>query len=294
MDLKKYYYFVNVIENNFNLSKTAKKLNVSQATISVAVIDLEKHFKIELIKKKDGRYYELTLAGKKFYNDAKKLIVDYERLNYELSNSDSVKGSIKIGISEYNMDYLSLYVIPQLIIQNRIIDYQLCVDNQYQLLEMLSRNEIDLAIVNEPVMERYLILKPIEETRLVLVCNNTCEMSKSKNFSFNNLDDSKLLMLSLDCLFNQYISSIYSKYLIDYNVAVYTYNINCLLEIINNEKTYTILPYNLIKDNYKKYKNIRICEIYPNLNTNLSIAYHQDKIKTAAFNATVKKIQELI
>lgn len=63
IDLQKLAYFITVVENNFNITKAAQELFISQPALSNAIRSMEKEEGVALFIKNKGRYTELTPAA---------------------------------------------------------------------------------------------------------------------------------------------------------------------------------------------------------------------------------------
>lgn len=51
MDIKHLRFFIAIVENNFNLSRTAQQLYISQPTLSIMINDFEEKQGIKLFNK---------------------------------------------------------------------------------------------------------------------------------------------------------------------------------------------------------------------------------------------------
>lgn len=63
MDIKHLYYFLSIVEHNFNLSRAAESLYIVQPTLSTMINDFEKNEKVDLFNRKKGRIVGLTHAS---------------------------------------------------------------------------------------------------------------------------------------------------------------------------------------------------------------------------------------
>lgn len=76
MDIKHLYYFLSIVEHNFNLSRAAESLYIVQPTLSTMINDFEKNEKVDLFNRKKGRIVGLTHASANSWLAPKRLLGD--------------------------------------------------------------------------------------------------------------------------------------------------------------------------------------------------------------------------
>jgi len=145
MDVKQQEYFVAIVEEG-SISKAAKKLFISQPTLSQFLSKLESSEGVQLITRSSNNSLGLTEAGKLFYESAKKIMLirdDFENKFAELNesgisnliigNNMPISMSMMIGIVS---DLSSVY--PNVKVSFRH-------GKSYKLAEMLAAGELDLS-----------------------------------------------------------------------------------------------------------------------------------------------------
>ena len=142
--LKQLRYFVSVVEED-SIVDAARKLHVSQPSISVGIKNLEDALKQQLFIRHHAQGVSLTPSGRRLYERARELL----RLSEELENNsraenEQVSGTIGIGCFE---SAAPLYM-PELVASfKRIypdINVQLYDGEQHELLLGLHRGRFDL------------------------------------------------------------------------------------------------------------------------------------------------------
>lgn len=142
--LKQLKYFVTVVEED-SIVEAARKLHVSQPSISVGIKNLEDAFKQQLFIRHHAQGVSLTSSGRRMYERARELL----RLSEELESSsraehEQVSGTIGIGCFE---SAAPLYM-PKLVSSFKSlypeINIQLYDGEQHELLLGLHRGRFDL------------------------------------------------------------------------------------------------------------------------------------------------------
>ncbi|MDO5055600.1 MAG: LysR family transcriptional regulator [Pasteurella oralis] len=151
MDIKHLRYFIAIVENNFNLSRTSQNLYISQPALSMMINEFENTEAIQLFKRSQGKIVGLTYIGENYYNDAKEVIRKFNEMNKNLHNKEkSITGNITIGIPPLVLSVLFPGVIPKLILNNPTIQFSIVEEGAYLLRNKLLLENIDFAVLLYP------------------------------------------------------------------------------------------------------------------------------------------------
>lgn len=287
MDLKHLNYFISVVENDFNLSKTSKKLGITQPTLSQMIIELEKDYDVKLFEKEFGRFKRLTKIGKKFYHDAKLIVSKMEQLNYELKQeNDLFKGRVRIGIPPLILSFLCAKSIPLFILENKDIRLEIIEDNAYALYDMLQKNEIDLAITTEPMNHKDIITNIIYRDSITCFVNNNHPFISRKFVSLEDIAKEKIMSLNDDYIIFHQIDKAFKKQDIvpDYYFQSGQWDLLVNMAFYTNGVALLPRPFEDINTN----KSIVSVDIYPKIPWEIVIAYNQHIIK----NSDTRKVED--
>jgi len=166
---QKYKYVLAVYEEHC-FTKAAKRLFISQPSLSVAIQNIEKKVGMPLFER-SGTALRLTEAGEAYLDAARKIQYAEDAFTRQLEDlNDLHTGKLVVGGS----NYLSSDVLPQLISQFRIhypgVEISLIEANSTHLREMLDCEEVDLVIDNfEDYPELYERFPLVEERILMCV-----------------------------------------------------------------------------------------------------------------------------
>ncbi|MDR1781944.1 MAG: LysR family transcriptional regulator [Bacilli bacterium] len=78
MNIKHLNYFREIVNCEFNLSEAARKLNITQPSLSMLISSWENSYDICLFKKINSRFTGLTGAGEYVYNYATEMLEKQE------------------------------------------------------------------------------------------------------------------------------------------------------------------------------------------------------------------------
>jgi DNA-binding transcriptional LysR family regulator len=179
MDINQAKTFLTLVKVR-NFHKAAKKLHVTQSTISARVKKLEEHLGcILFIRNKAG--VTLTDAAIKFKRHADSIVQLWEHAREETSHNEIITESLTIG-ARYGLweplllDWL-LYLKPQ--IPNAVINAQ--NGTATDLIQKLHNGTIDLCIVYTPYEYEGLKSEKLFEEQFVMVSKNPTSGSATDN-----------------------------------------------------------------------------------------------------------------
>ena len=174
---QKYYYVLAVYEEG-SFTKAAKRLIISQPSLSVAVKNIEKSLGAPLFERK-GFEITTTEVGELYIAAAKKMELAKNEFNIQLADRNGLKtGSLVVAGSNYLSSDLLPIIISSFRAKHPGVDITLSEANSTHLREMLAAEDIDIAIDNFegdkdvctafPIMEEQIMLcisadKPIND-----------------------------------------------------------------------------------------------------------------------------------
>ena len=160
--------YVLAIHTYGTMAKASQHLYISQPALSKYIQNLEDTLNVELFHRNNGRL-TLTFAGEKYVSAATKMLEIFEHLENELSDvQNAEKGRIRLGISTFRGPYLLPKVIANFHKQYPEIDLNVTEESAENLEQMLSRGELDIAILNTPLSQPNLESIPILEEEILL------------------------------------------------------------------------------------------------------------------------------
>ncbi|MCI8869471.1 MAG: LysR family transcriptional regulator [Lawsonibacter sp.] len=167
MTLRHFQIFVEVVHCK-KMKAAAQRLFVSQPTVSQAVTELEKHYRVRLFE----RYPQglvITPAGEHLYRQAVPLLESYSQLESAMKDSAPARvlrlgGTLTVGhaILRPLLRQFSQAYPPA--------DFRIVVDNTQAMEELLLSNRLDAAVVEGIIHHPYLKVFPTIPDCLVLVC----------------------------------------------------------------------------------------------------------------------------
>ena len=160
--------YVLAIHTYGTMAKASQHLYISQPALSKYIQNLEDTLNVELFHRNNGRL-TLTFAGEQYVSAATRMLEIFENLENELTDvQNAAKGRIRLGIATYRGPYLLPKVIAKFHREYPEIDLNVTEESAENLEQMLSRGELDIAIMNIPLSLPNLEYQPILEEEILL------------------------------------------------------------------------------------------------------------------------------
>ena len=144
--LRQLEYMVAVAEYGSVLS-ASKEVNVSSSSISAAISQLEAELGVQLFVRQHAQGLNLTSVGGQFFNEAKQILNRVSLLGDLANNAvQSMRGPISIGCFVTLAPLVAASFRRSFTEECPQVSVTIREGNQVELLAMLARAEIDIAI----------------------------------------------------------------------------------------------------------------------------------------------------
>lgn len=187
MDIRQIETFIQVA-NLKSFSKAAKKLYITQPTVTNHIQNLENELGTILINR-SGKNITLTDAGVLFYKHAVNILNSCEMAKFDLA---SFKGSIQGHVYIYSSSVPRKYILPNIISEflNRYPNVSFTLENKDSKETVMSilEGETDFGIVGAKHPSKKLDYIELVTDNLVLITPNNSHFSKP-NFSTLKIDE---------------------------------------------------------------------------------------------------------
>lgn len=182
-------YFIAIVQEG-NLNKAAKRLFVSQPSLSQYLQRLEKNLGAKLFDRSTTPL-SLTYAGQRYYEYAIRTRTAEDNIKKELLDIEQSKGGcIKLGIPFWRGACVLPQVLPAFHKKYPNITFNLTERRAQLLIEALKEDKIDLAVMNIPAVFDYsnIVYEVLLRERLLLAVstNNKFVQQILKNAPLSN------------------------------------------------------------------------------------------------------------
>lgn len=151
------------VATELHFSHAAKKLNVSQPSLSLAIKRLESALEtILFIRHKQG--VTLTRAGAELFKEVKKLLTQWDQTVSNIRNvNDDIKGVVNIGCHSTLAPFMSK-MVAELFNKYPELEIHFQHESSIKIVENVVNGNLDIGLVIDPYPHAELILQKISET----------------------------------------------------------------------------------------------------------------------------------
>ena len=167
MDLKQFEYVLTVMEEK-NFSRAAKRLFISQPSLSQYISRLENQLGFEIFDRSTVPL-TLTYEGELYVETALKVIEMFDNLNRRIRESSQLKaGRLNLGLTPSKASNTLPVVLPVFKEKYPGIELNITEATSFQLENMLMDGKVDLCMMNLPIQNKNIAYEPIISENLFL------------------------------------------------------------------------------------------------------------------------------
>lgn len=182
------------VAKRLSFTKAAADLFITQPAVTKHIQELEQYFKVQLFERQ-GNQITLTEQGKVMLHHVEQVLSIYRAMEFDLhSFSHEHKGVLHLGASTT----ISQYVIPSALAdfhkKYKDVNVKLLNGNTEQIEHALTKNDIDLGIIEGKSKNKGIKYTAFLKDEIVLVSNINHPMAKKASITPAELKNIPLLL----------------------------------------------------------------------------------------------------
>jgi DNA-binding transcriptional LysR family regulator len=172
-----------------SFTKAAESLHMTQPAVTFQVRQLEEYFNTRLFDRTHNRI-SLTDAGKRVFEYADKIFDLYAKMENAVRDmTGEISGILIIGASTTIAEYMLPSLLGDFKRKYPDINVHLKVSNSEGIVSMVENNDIDLGIVEAPVMNKNLVVENCRNDRLVAIVPTQHSLASQQKVKLQELMD---------------------------------------------------------------------------------------------------------
>lgn len=278
--------FVSLYENNFNTTKTAASMHMTQPAVSLAVKELEQYYGVALFDR-IGNRLKITPAGLRFYEYSSHIIALFDEMDNSMKNWD-LAGTIRVGSSiTIGSQFLPAYVNS---FQSRYpgtrVKAQIAPSKQLE--QMILNNELDFALIEGSSHNPSFICEEYMEDHLTVICPANGQFQPGQEISIHEFCQQSFLL-------REHGSG--TRETFENTIAAAGFSIEPIWEAVSTTALVnavisgigiSILPHRMIADAIQQGQVIAVTVKGLEFKRKFNIIYHQKKFLTAAARSFIE------
>lgn len=193
MNLKQLESFTLIIESR-SFSQAAKKLFLTQPTISSHISLLEKELNTQLLIRTTKDVYP-TEDGKKLYTYAKQILNIQNTIFQEFNVKNDESNLLTLGASTIPEQYILPEVLPKYIRKNKN-ELKILQGDSSEVINKIINKEVEVGLVGTEIENSSLIFEPFYKDKLVVITpvNDKYKKMKEEGFHVSDLLKEPIIM----------------------------------------------------------------------------------------------------
>ncbi len=271
------------IYENHNVTETAKLFYCSQPSISRTIKDLEKEYRTLLFERFHHKLIP-TESADILYTHALQVLDSYNTMNQSM---ETRKEKIRIGSTVTISNTLLPSFIKQFQKENEKVQAEVTVSNGASLQLALLSNQLDIALIENDVINNDLTSIIFDSDELILLVPNKHPLTKNKKVTLKDLESYPFLHREQGSAVRQYLDQLFTEKNIHVNTIWQSRSTHALLRAVEEGLGITILPKKMCNSEVKAHR-ITALEIYhTSLKRNYYIVYHKEKKLTPILSSLI-------
>lgn len=291
MEIRMLKYFLTVAEEQ-NITQAAKKLHITQPTLSRQIRDFEESLQMTLFVCQNKKLY-LTESGLFLKKRAEEILTLNEKTEQELANYQQtiLNGQISIGCVEAESSHFLAEMLEEMIADHPQVTFTIFSGTSNDIIEKLDKGLLDMAVLIEPApIEKYHKLILPEKEIWGLLVSTEHFLTHRETVSAEDVLGMPLICSSrkevrtMFCSwggFDEEALTIIGKYNLIFNV----------ISLVENKVGAAIA----IKGAVAERKNkIKFLPFVPEMTTNCVLVWKKEGILSATVRTFIKKIEHAL
>ena len=181
-----------VVAETGTMSQAAKKLFISQPTVSQVIGEMEEEYGVKLFERLSRRLY-ITDAGSRLLGYARHVVSLFEEMEQALRYASQHR-LLKVGASITVGACALTEMVKRFEEKNKDVEVNVFVDNTSVIEQKVLDSTLDLGLVEGRVESEKLVVRPVIEDELVLVCPPDHPFARRESVSVSDLEGQPFLL----------------------------------------------------------------------------------------------------
>lgn len=261
------------------MSDAAKKLYISQPTVSQIISDLESLYGLQFFER-FPKELKITPAGTLFLNYAREIVASHENLDQAMKNIHSLR-PLRVGATLTIGNTMISEIIATLKSNYPDIDVTVLVDNTKMLEHALTHNELDIALVEGIIVREELLTEPFMTDSLQLICGRNHPFASREVVSIEELRNQNFIMREKGSGTRAIFENIMLAHHIPFCEKWECCSGTAIIDAVRRNHGLGILSSRCIQE-YVEKGDLHICQIKEvTINRNFFLCYHQNRMITS-------------
>lgn len=288
--------FVTIADNK-HFGTAAQKLNISQPSLSQALVALESGLGVQLIER-STRKVIVTPTGEALLPYARATLDAADAfLSHSRGVDGELKGPLTFGVIPTIAPYLLPYLLPLLQSEFPDLEPQIVEDRTEHLLQLLRDGQIDFAIMALPSEAAGMVDVHLYDEEFYVVTPEDHRLAGRNDLTLNALDELDLLLLGEGhCLHDQILDLCRTAHLNPSeaaNAVSHASSLTTIIQLVANGYGSTLVPASAVGVECNR-KGLATASFAPDVvaQRSIGIVYRSSSARSDEYEALAKTISQ--
>lgn len=228
-----------------SMSAAAKQLYITQPSVSLAIAEIEKEYDVKLFDRIGNRLC-LTPTGHQLMEYTSNIIHHYKEMEMFLKD-ESHNTSIRVGATATIGQNIISTIIERLEREYPGIKCEVTVASTGVIEERILRSELDIGFVEGDISSSALVVNPILEDELCVVCSKKHRFYKRTSIHISELEGEHFILREAGSGTRAKVESILHENHINYHPQWSCYSFESIKEAIMHNLGITIMSPRVVR-----------------------------------------------
>lgn len=273
------------------MSDAAKKLYISQPTVSQMISDLENEYAVQLFERYP-KELKITYAGQLLLTSAQEIVAIHENLEQSMRNIHSLR-SLRIGATLTIGNTMMSTLVQNLKRQHPDIDISVFVDNTRMIEHRMIHNELDIALIEGIIIREEILTEPIIDDQLELICGTKHPFAQKNSVTIEDLRGQDFIMRERGSGTRAIFENIMLTHHIPFTTKWECSSGTAIIDAVRHNLGLGVLSYRCVQD-YVEKGDIRICPLEGvSMKRFFYLSYHKNHPVTSQMRDFIDAAKEM-
>ncbi|MCE5285914.1 MAG: LysR family transcriptional regulator [Pelosinus sp.] len=290
MTLRHMQIYIAVCDEN-NMTKAAAKLHMTQPSVSLAIRELEMHYKVLLFERLGHRLF-ITEAGRRLLIYARHMVslnLQAESAMHTFENFFTIRLGASVTIGEAVLVNLLQYMSKENPKQEIFSE----IHNTTELEAMLLKDELDMALVEGKIQSEYLFVEPFMVDELIFIISPSSEFLKKNEITPAELTELRFFVREAGSGTRNLFESIMNQMDIKIRIAGVYNNAETIKKAVMAGLGASVISRRAVREELAQGKLVSFAIKNIAFKRNFSIVYHKNKYISPSFQSFIEICRNL-
>lgn len=290
MQVDNFKVFADLVETK-SFSKAAKLNGITQSAVSQQARAMERELNILLIDRSQ-KQFQLTREGHRFYQAAKEILHDFDKLQSELQEMKKViSGTIRIStIYSIGLHELPPY-IKRFLLDFPAVNVRVEYRRSNLVYEDLLHNAVDFGLVAFPTKMRQIEIIPFREDEIVLICSPDHELASAEEVEVGALSGHKFIGFDPDIPTRKAVDQIFREHRFEIEPVMEFDNIETVKRAVEIDAGVAMVPSATVRQEVRQGTLAMVHFRGKTFTRPLAILHRKGRVLTPAMRRFVDMLQ---